>query len=67
MPGERDAEPEGAGGDQDEAGWDALEVMRARATASRLHRDEAISSLRESMTDDEVRDDFGIDLRQIED
>lgn len=46
--------------------WDALEVMRARAEASRTDRDEAISTLRESMTDDEIRDDFGIDLREIE-
>lgn len=46
--------------------WDAVEVMRARAAASRTDRDEAISTLRESMTDDEIRDDFGIDLREIE-
>lgn len=46
--------------------WDALEVMRARAAASRTDRDEAISTLRQSMTDDEIRDDFGIDLREIE-
>lgn len=46
--------------------WDALEVMRARAAASRTDRDEAINKLRESMTDDEIRDDFGIDLREIE-
>ncbi len=67
MPDEPDPEPEGAVENQDETGWDPLEVMRARAAASRLNRDEAISSLRESMTDDEIRDDFGIDLRQIED
>lgn len=46
--------------------WDALEVMRARADASRTDRDEAIRTLRESMTDDEIREDFGIDLREIE-
>ena len=46
--------------------WDALEVMRARAAASRTNRDEAISTLRESMSDDEIRDGFGIDLREIE-
>ena len=51
---------------QGETSWDALEVMRARAEASRTDRDDAISTLRESMTDDEIRDDFGIDLREIE-
>lgn len=51
---------------QGDTSWDALEVMRARAEASRTDRDEAISTLRESMTDDEIRDDFGIDLREIE-
>jgi len=51
---------------QGETSWNALEVMRARAEASRTDRDEAIGTLRESMTDDEIRDDFGIDLREIE-
>ena len=52
--------------DQEGTSWDALEVMRARAEVSRTDRDEAIITLRESMTDDEIRDDFGIDLREIE-
>lgn len=49
-----------------DAGWDALDVLRSRAAASRAERDEAIKDLRQSMTDDEIREDFGIDLRGIE-
>ena len=50
----------------DDARWDALDVLRSRAAASRGARDEAIEDLRQSMTDDEIREDFGIDLRGIE-
>lgn len=46
--------------------WDAQQVLQARADASRADRDAAISTLRESMSDEEIRDDFGIDLGEIE-
>ena len=46
--------------------WDAAEVLRGRAAESREERDEAIAQLRETMTDEEILDTFGIDLREIE-
>ena len=48
------------------ARWDAAEVMRLRAEETRTARDDAISQLRESMTDDEALEEFGIDLGEIE-
>ena len=54
------------GEDQEDTSWDSLEVMRKRARATRTDRDEAIRTLRESMSDDEIKNDFGIDLREIE-
>lgn len=57
-------------GDEDQedavAAWDALTVLQGRAEASRAERDAAIESLRESMSDDEIREDFCIDLGDIE-
>lgn len=52
--------------DPEGAGWDALDVLKARAAASRSERDEAIRELRRLMTDDEIREDFGLDLRGLE-
>ena len=46
--------------------WDAAEVMRLRAEEARTARDDAISQLRASMTDEEILDEFGIDLGEIE-
>ena len=46
--------------------WDAARVMRDRAAASRTKRDQAIADLREKMNDDQIRDEFGIDLGEIE-
>ena len=46
--------------------WDAVEVLRGRAAESREERDEAIAQLRETMTDEEILDAFGIDLPEIE-
>ncbi len=46
--------------------WDPVELMRRRAAQARATRDESIAELRESMTDDEARDLFGIDLGEIE-
>ena len=45
---------------------DAAEVLRGRAAESRKERDEAIAQLRETMTDEEILDNFGIDLPEIE-
>lgn len=50
----------------DEEAWDAPRVMRDRATASRTTRDLTIADLREEMNDDQIRDEFGIDLGEIE-
>ena len=46
--------------------WDAVEVMRLRAEEARQDRDEAIANLRQSMSDDEILEEFGIDVREIE-
>ena len=46
--------------------WDAAEVMRLRAEEARTARDDAIGQLRAGMTDDEILDEFGIDLGEIE-
>jgi hypothetical protein len=46
--------------------WDAEELMRARAAQTRRERDQAIAELRESIDDDQVLDEFGIDLGEIE-
>ena len=46
--------------------WDAVEVLGGRAAESREERDEAIAQLRETMTDEEILDAFGIDLPEIE-
>ena len=46
--------------------WDGAEVMRLRAEEARTARDDAISQLRASMTDEEILDEFGIDLGEIE-
>ena len=45
---------------------DAAEVLRGRAAETRAERDEAIAQLRETMTDEEVLETFGIDLPEIE-
>lgn len=46
--------------------WEAAEVMRLRAEKARAERDNSISQLRESMTDDDVLAEFGINLGEIE-
>lgn len=46
--------------------WDPRNVMRDRAKATRRQRDKAIADLRADMTDDEVLEEFGIDLGEIE-
>jgi hypothetical protein len=54
------------GGTDNETAWDAVEVMRRRADASRKERDASIAQLRAELGDDEVLDQFGIDLHGIE-
>ena len=48
------------------ARWDAVELMRRRAARARARRDASIAELRASVTDEDARDDFGIDLSEIE-
>lgn len=45
---------------------DPAEVLRGRSAETRAERDEAIAQLRETMTDEEILDTFGIDLPEIE-
>lgn len=40
--------------------------MRERAAETRRQRDQAITELRESTDDEQILDDFGIDLGEIE-
>jgi len=53
-------------GDTAGTGWDAAEVMRRRADLAREQRDRSIAELRESITDEEALEQFGIDLDEIE-
>ena len=46
--------------------WDPRQVMRDRAAATRKQRDESIAQLRESMDDEEILDEFGVNLDGIE-
>lgn len=47
-------------------GWDPQAVIRERAAVTRTERDQAIAELREVMDDDEILDEFGINLDEIE-
>ena len=46
--------------------WDPRQVMRDRAAATRKQRDDSIARLRESMDDEEILDEFGINVDGIE-
>lgn len=46
--------------------WNAEELMRTRAAQTRRERDQAIAEWRESTDDEQVLDEFGIDLGEIE-
>ena len=46
--------------------WDALEVMRVRAAEAEARRDASVAELREVMDDQEVLDEFGIDLSRLD-
>ena len=52
--------------DMPEAEWDAAEVMRRRAELARDQRDRSIAELRASISDEDVLEQLGIDLREIE-
>lgn len=61
-----DQEPRSSAEASEDASWDPRRVMRDRAETTRRKRDRAIADLRADMTDDEVLDEFGIDLGEIE-
>lgn len=64
---DQDGPPAAEAGDVTDARpWDAAEVMPRRAEKARADRDASISQLRQSMTDDDVLAEFGIDLGEIE-
>jgi hypothetical protein len=46
--------------------WDPHKIMRDRAAATRQDRDQSLAELRSGMDDDEIRDELGIDLGEIE-
>lgn len=46
--------------------WDPAEVLRLRAEQTRRERDDAIAGLRELMSDEQVLEEFGIDLGAVE-
>ena len=47
-------------------GWDAIEVLQARARAAAARRDASIAELRQVMDDQEILAEFGIDLSRLE-
>jgi hypothetical protein len=46
--------------------WDALEAMRIRAAEAKARRDSSAAELREVMDDQEVLEEFGIDLSRLD-
>ncbi|GAA3623645.1 hypothetical protein [Microlunatus ginsengisoli] len=50
-----------------EPGWEALEILRARVREAEARRDASIADLRQEMGDQDVLDEFGIDLSRLED
>lgn len=48
-------------------GWDPVEIMKARAAAARGDRDRSIAELRERLSDEQIRDQFGIELDELGD
>jgi len=64
MPDETSPQPPPVG--SFEQPWDPHTILRDRAAATRRGRDEAIAELRSAMDDDEIHEEFGIDLGEIE-
>ena len=58
--------PEEPDADSGQRMWDPRQVMRDRAAATREQRDDSIAQLRESMDDEEILDEFGINLDGVE-
>lgn len=58
--------PDAPDADSGQRVWDPRQVMRDRAAATRKQRDDSIAQLRESMDDEEILDEFGINLDGIE-
>ena len=58
--------PEEPDADSGQRMWDPRQVMRERAAATREQRDDSIAQLRESMDDEEILDEFGINLDGVE-
>ena len=58
--------PEQPDADSGQRVRDPRQVMRDRAAATRKQRDDSIAQLRESMDDEEILDEFGINLDGIE-
>jgi hypothetical protein len=46
---------------------DPLEILQARAREAEERRDASIAELRQLIGDDEILDEFGIDLSRLED
>ncbi len=66
MPETPPLEPDQPDGLAAETAWDAAEVMRGRAAQARRARDQSIAELRSSKDDEQILDEFGIDLGEIE-
>ena len=54
------------GRDESEQVWDPAQILRDRAAATRRDRDASIQDLRRTMDDEEILDEFGINLDGIE-
>lgn len=66
MPDTPAREPDQPDEETAESTWDAAEVMRGRAAETRRTRDQSIAELRASKDDEQILDEFGIDLGEIE-
>ena len=67
MPDQTSPQPPSSQSDAtDEQRWDPHQIMRDRTAATRQDRDQALAELRSGMGDDEIREEFGIDLGEIE-
>lgn len=65
-PPKPDDGPTPAATDSGSPTWDPRQVMRDRAAATRRRRDDAITDLRLDMSAEQVLEEFGIDLDEIE-
>ena len=66
MPENRPLQPDVSDDEIAPKAWDAAEVMSDRAAKSRDERDRSIADLRASTTDEQILDEFGIDLGEVE-